>query len=108
MTRTPNHHRPAALLIPVFLALAVAAGALRPATARAGGSRAATPTIHNGPADVYTDAHGDNASAPDIEKVTLTDGGEGTVAVEIDLAAALLTDGSSVVFGIDADRNAKT
>lgn len=62
-----------------------------------------------GQPNVYTDPAGDSASAPDIQKVTMTDNGNGTVAVEIDLAAAIPDDGSSfLVFGIDADRNRST
>ncbi len=57
---------------------------------------------------VYTDAAGDNASAPDIQKVTLNDAGDGTVGVEIDLAAGIPNDGSALMFGIDADRNQQT
>ena len=58
---------------------------------------------------VYTDKAGDSASAPDIQKVVLTDNGNGTVGVEIDLAAVLPDDGDSmVVLGIDADKNRQT
>lgn len=81
----------ATALAVVVLAALVAAGA-----ARAGG------------ASVYTDAAGDNATAPDIQQVTLTDGGNGTVGVEIDLAAVIPDDGSAVVVLIDADRNPQT
>jgi hypothetical protein len=56
----------------------------------------------------YTDAAGDSKSAPDIQKVTVTDGGNGTVGVEIDLAADIPDDGSGLLFGIDADRNKNT
>jgi hypothetical protein len=77
-------------------ALVLVAAALFTGTARAG-----TP-------NVYTDASGDNTSAPDIQKVTLTDAGDGTVGVEIDLAAEIPADGSVVVMGIDADRNSQT
>jgi len=61
-----------------------------------------------GTAYVYTDAAGDSVSAPDVQKVTLTDGGNGTVGVEIDLAANIADDGSCVAFMIDADRNSLT
>ena len=58
---------------------------------------------------VYTDKAGDSLSAPDIQKVVLTDKGDGTVGVEIDLAAVIPDDGDSMVwFGIDADRNRQT
>ena len=58
---------------------------------------------------VYTDKAGDSASAPDIQKVVLTDKGDGTVGVEVDLAAIIPDDGDSMVwFGIDADRNRQT
>jgi hypothetical protein len=56
----------------------------------------------------YTDAAGDSKSAPDIQKVTVADGGNGTVGVEIDLAADIPDDGSVLLFGIDADRNKNT
>jgi hypothetical protein len=57
----------------------------------------------------YTDKAGDSVSAPDIQKVVLTDKGDGTVGVEIDLAAIIPDDGDSMVwFGIDADRNRQT
>jgi hypothetical protein len=65
-------------------------------------------SAHAGTAYVYTDASGDNASAPDIQKVTLTDAGDGTVSVEIDLAAAIPDDESMLIFGMDADRNQQT
>jgi hypothetical protein len=78
------------------LALVLVAAALF-----AGAARAGTP-------NVYTDASGDNTSAPDIQKVTLTDAGDGTVGVEIDLAAEIPADGSAVFMGIDADRNSQT
>ena len=61
-----------------------------------------------GTPSVYTDAPGDSVSAPDVQKVTLTDGGNGRVAVEIDLAAPFPDDGSGIAFGIDTDRNATT
>ena len=58
---------------------------------------------------VYTDKAGDSLSAPDIQKVVLTDKGDGTVGVEIDLAAVIPDDGDSMVWlGIDADRNRQT
>ena len=58
---------------------------------------------------VYTDKAGDSASAPDIQSVVLTDKGDGTVGVEVDLAAVIPDDGDSMVwFGIDADRNRQT
>ena len=57
---------------------------------------------------VYADQAGDSTSAPDIQKVVLTDNGNGLIGVEIDLAAVIPDDGSMVVFGIDADRNAQT
>ncbi len=57
---------------------------------------------------VYNDKAGDSATAPDIQKVVLTDQGNGLVGVEIDLAAIIPDDGSMLVFGIDADRNSQT
>jgi len=73
------------------------------AFAAAGAARAA------GTPYVYTDKAGDSASAPDIQKVVLTDNGDGTVGVEIDVAAVLPDDGDSMVlFGIDADKNRST
>ena len=39
---------------------------------------------------VYTDKAGDSLSAPDIQKVVLTDKGDGTVAVEIDIPTVSL------------------
>ena len=73
------------------------------AFAAAGTARAA------GAPYVYTDKAGDSASAPDIQKVVLTDNGNGTVGVEIDVASILPDDGDSMVwFGIDADRNRQT
>jgi hypothetical protein len=58
---------------------------------------------------MYTDKAGDSVSAPDIQKVVLTDKGDGTVGVEIDLAAVIPDDGDSMVWlGIDADRNRQT
>lgn len=58
---------------------------------------------------VYTDAVGDSASAPDIQRVTLTDNGNGTVGIAIDLAAMIPADGDSgVEMMIDADRNGTT
>jgi len=79
--------------IAVFLlALVAAAGATG-----SGGSRA-----------VYSDRAGENASAPDIRTVILTSRGDGTVGFEIDLAATIRADGSSVGVMIDADRNLRT
>jgi hypothetical protein len=80
-----------AALAVVTLAAAAAAGAARAGTGF-----------------VYTDAAGDNYSAPDIQQVVLTDNGDGTVGVEVDLAAALPGDDSFVGFMIDADRNRQT
>jgi hypothetical protein len=58
---------------------------------------------------VYTDKAGDSLSAPDIQKVVLTDKGDGTVGVEVDLAAVIPDDGDSMVWlGIDADQNRQT
>ena len=72
------------------------------ALAAAGAARA-------GAGYVYTDAVGDNYTAPDIQQVILTDNGDGTVGVEVDLVAALPDDGSSgVAFMIDVDRNRQT
>lgn len=68
---------------------------------------AATAASAGGPY-VYTDAAGDNASAPDIRQVTLTDNGNGTVGVAIDLAATIPDDGTRVLMVIDADRNGTT
>lgn len=82
----------AAALAVLALVLAAAAGA----------SRSGATTY------VYTDTSGDSASAPDIQKVVLMDQGNGLVGVEIDLAAILPGDGSTVVLGIDADRNLQT
>jgi hypothetical protein len=64
-----------------------------------------TGTAHAG--DTYADAVGDSTSAPDIRQVTLTDGGNGTVAVAIDLDADVAV-GSSVVLGINSDRDSAT
>lgn len=83
----------AAVLAVLALVLVAAAGAARTGTA--------VPYV-------YADKAGDSTSAPDIQKVTLTDNGNGLVGVEIDLAAVIPDDGSMVVLGIDADRNAKT
>jgi hypothetical protein len=84
------------------ISLAAAVLALVALGATAGAARAGTPSV-------YTDASGDNASAPDIQRIVMTDNGDGTVGVEIDLAAAVPDDGGSdVVLGIDADRNAQT
>jgi hypothetical protein len=80
-----------AALAALALAALVAAGAARAGTAY-----------------VYTDAAGDSASAPDVQKVTLTDGGNGTVGVEIDLAATIADDGSGVALMVDTDRNRQT
>ncbi|HEY3542334.1 MAG TPA: hypothetical protein VGK79_07310 [Gaiellaceae bacterium] len=65
-------------------------------------------TARAGATYVYIDPPGDNKSAPDVQKITLTDGGDGTVAVEIDLAAEIPPGDSFVYFGIDADRNRDT
>lgn len=83
--------RLAALIALVALAAFSAAGAARADTSY-----------------VYPDVAGDSASAPDIQQVTLTDNGDGTVGVRINLAAVIADDGSCVLFGIDADRNPKT
>jgi hypothetical protein len=57
----------------------------------------------------YADKAGDSGSAPDLQQVVLTDNGDGTVGVEIDLAAVVPDDGDSMVLlGIDADRNRQT
>jgi len=56
---------------------------------------------------VYPDRARDSASAPDIRNVILTPHGNGTVGVEIDLAATIPA-GSSVGLMIDADRNLRT
>jgi hypothetical protein len=80
--------------------LSLAAAFLVVAAALAAGSARA------GTAYVYTDAGGDSKSAPDITKVTATDGGDGTVSFAIDLASGGdLADGRLVVLSIDADRN---
>jgi hypothetical protein len=90
------------------LSLAVVGMALV-GVAGAGASASEYRTVAAGAASVYTDASGDSASAPDIQKVVLTDGGNGTVAVEIDLAATIPNDGSSgVIFAVDADSNPAT
>lgn len=80
----------------LMLAAAVLAVAVFAGSARAG-------SVYD-----YTDASGDSASAPDIQKVTLNDVGDGALGVEIDLAADIPDDGSVVFFGIDADRNQQT
>ena len=57
----------------------------------------------------YADKTGDSASAPDIQQIVLTDNADGTVGVEIDLAAVIPDDGDSMVLlGMDADRNRQT
>jgi hypothetical protein len=58
-------------------------------------------------ADTYVDTVGDNKTAPDIRQVSLTDAGNGTIHVAIDLDAEIAA-GSSLVMGIDADRDAST
>jgi len=72
------------------------------------GASASGATRASGLPYVYTDKSGDNASAPDIQKVVLTDQGNGLVGVEIDLAAMLPADGSGIVFLVDADSNQST
>jgi len=61
-----------------------------------------------GSRSVYSDRAGENASAPDIRTVILTSRGNGAVGFEIDLAATIRADGSSVGVMIDADRNLRT
>jgi len=87
-----RHVHPTAALAVLALVLVAAAGATA-----GGGSRSA-----------HTDRAGDNASAPDIRKVILTSRGNGTVDFEIDLAATIPANGSSVGVMIDADRNLHT
>ena len=83
---------------------AIGAALLAALAFSAAGAARAAPTPY-----VYTDKAGDSASAPDIQQVTLTDNGDGTVAWEIDLAATIPDDGASAVLVmIDADRNAQT
>jgi hypothetical protein len=58
-------------------------------------------------ADSYTDPAGDSKTAPDVRQVSLTDNGNGTVGVAIDLDADIPA-GSSVLMGINADRDMST
>src|SRR5271169_4557751 len=75
--------RLSAVLAVLALVLVAAAGAAR--------SNAVVPYA-------YMDKAGDSGTAPDIQKVVLTDQGNGLVGVEIDLAAVIPDDGSTVVF----------
>jgi hypothetical protein len=67
----------------------------------------ATLTGAAGAADSYTDAVGDNKSAPDVRQVSVVDGGNGTVLVAIDLDADISA-GATLLMGIDSDRNTAT
>jgi hypothetical protein len=68
---------------------------------------AATAPAAAGPA-TYTDATGDSSSAPDIQRISITDNGASWL-FEIDLASVQdLADNSVVALALDTDRNAST
>jgi hypothetical protein len=57
---------------------------------------------------VYADSTGDSKSAPDVVQLSITDNGNGTIAVSIKIAAANLGSDGLLGFFVDADRNRST